>query len=257
LRHFLSPAPPNFHKNGLDTKIVACYIFHVNNKKESVVTAQDYPLRERKYARTKVGLMNAFMDRLKRSRFDDISIREVCQDAEVAEGTFFNYFPEKIDVVGYYLHLTTLKMIWKAKEETPAGKYIPLIDSVFGQISEELNNDNVIYQIISVLLVQGDRPKKIEISALEKKLAFPDYEGIEEMPSVILDEWLKECVVLAIKNGELPPKTKTEDVAVSLMTIIAGTLLAIRFGKSNGREYHYTRQLKALWKGLGVKEQGK
>ncbi|HOW35198.1 MAG TPA: TetR/AcrR family transcriptional regulator [Candidatus Omnitrophota bacterium] len=224
----------------------------MNTINQIVIQNEDYSLREKKYARTKVGLMNAFMERLKYNRFDDISIREVCQEVEVAEGTFFNYFPEKIDVVGYYLHLATLKIIWKAKKEAPAGKYLSLIDSVLSQMSLELNNNNVIYQIFSVLLVRSERPKKIDISALEKKMAFPNCEGIEETPSVILDEWLKECVALALKNGELPPKTKADDVVVSLMTIITGTLLAIKFGKSNSREYHYMRQLKALWRGLGV-----
>ena len=134
----------------------------------------EYSLREKKHARTKNAIMNAFMERLRHNRFDDISVRNVCDDAEVAEGTFFNYFPEKIDVIGYYLHLMTLKMIWKAKKETSSGKYLPVIDSVFRQLVEELNNNNLTYQIISVLLVQSERPKKVTISALEKRLAFPD-----------------------------------------------------------------------------------
>jgi len=215
------------------------------------MTPQDYPLRTRKYARTKLGLMNAFMDRLKHSRFNAISIKDVCKDVEVAEGTFFNYFPEKIDVARYFLHLTTIKMIWKAQKEVACGRYLPLIDSLFSQIPSTFNNSDLVYQIISVLIVQNEKPKKIKISPLEKSLAFPDCAGIEEVPSVILEEWFKECVEAAIKNGELSPKTNADDVVVSLVTILIGTSLAIRFNKSNSREYHYMRQLKALWKDLG------
>ena len=215
--------------------------------------AKEGSLREKKHAKTKIAIMNAFMERLKHSRFDDISIKKVCEDAEVAEGTFFNYFPEKIDVIGYYLYLTTLKMIWKAQKETSTGKYLPLIDSVFSQLSEEWNNNNLTYQILSVLIVHSERPKKVTIPALEKRLAFPDCAGIEETPSVVLDEWFKECVILAQKNGELPSKANVDDVVVSLMTIITGTLLAIRFSKINNRGYHYIRQLQVLWRGFGVR----
>jgi AcrR family transcriptional regulator len=214
---------------------------------------EEYSLREKKHARTKIAIMNAFMERLKNNRFDEISIKEVCRDAEVAEGTFFNYFPEKIDVIGYFLHLTTVKMIWKARKKAPAGKYLSLIESVFNQLSDEISNNNVIYQIISVLLAQTEKPKKIAISALEKKMAFPGCEGIEETPSVCLDEWFKESVTLALRNAELPPKTNADDVVVSLMTIISGTLLAIRFCNSHSRCYHFMRQLQALWRGLGVR----
>lgn len=214
-------------------------------------------LREKKFARTKIGLMNAFIDRLQNSRFDDISIREVCHEAEVAEGTFFNYFPEKIDVIRYYLQLLTLKMVWRAQNEVPVGQYLALINSFFSQTATELNNVNVIYQIISVLLVQREKPKKIEISAFEKQLAFPTCKGVEDSPVIVLDDWLKDGVAAALKNGELPPKTNVDDVTVSLMTILIGTLLALKFGNVKGRDYHYRRQLQALWKGLGVRGQGK
>jgi len=212
----------------------------------------EYSLREKKHARTKIGLMNAFMERLETSRFEEISIKEVCRDLEIAEGTFFNYFPKKLDVIVYYLLLTNVKMSWTANRETPASRYLPRIDSLFLQISERLKNNNVIFQIISVLLAQNERPKKIAISALEKRLAFPGCEGIEKIPAMAIDEWLTGCIKSALKNRELPPKTKVEDVVVSLVTIITGTLLAVRFNNSKSREYHYLRQLKALWKGLGV-----
>ena len=51
-----------------------------------------YSLRERKYAKTKISLANAFMERLKTKRFSDIAIKEVCENVEVSEGTFYNYF---------------------------------------------------------------------------------------------------------------------------------------------------------------------
>lgn len=215
--------------------------------------AKEYSLREKKHARTKIAIMDAFMERLKHDSFDDISIREVCKDAEVAEGTFFNYFPAKIDVIGYYLYLTTTRIIWKARKEVPPGKYLPLIDSAFRQLSEELDSNGLVYQIFSVLLTQSKKPKKAAISALEKILIFPDRPGIEETRSIALDEWFKECVILARKNGELPLNMNVDDVVISLITILTGTLLAVRFKDINSRGYHYVRQLKALWLGLGVK----
>ncbi|MDD5269948.1 MAG: TetR/AcrR family transcriptional regulator [Candidatus Omnitrophica bacterium] len=215
---------------------------------------EECSLREKKHAKMKIAIMNAFMGKLAHNRFDDISIRELCRDVEVAEGTFFNYFPEKIDVVRYFINLTSSKMIWKAKREVKDGKYLHLIDAVFCQMSKEWSNSNLAYQIISALLVQVERPKKMAISALERGLAFPDCAGIEETPPVSLGEWFKECVVSAQKNGELPSKTDVDDVIVSLATIMCGTLLVTRFSNSDSLGYHYMRQLKALWRGLGVAE---
>ena len=213
----------------------------------------EYPLREKKHARTKIAIMNVFIKRLEKTRFDDISIRQICQSVEISEGTFFNYFPEKIDIINYYSHLLFLKILWKTRKEVPQGKYIALIETVFKNAAAELNNVNIIYQIISIMVMQQERPKEMAISNIEKHFAFPDYDGIEDVPAIFIDRFFEECLKDALKNGKLPKKTKINDVAVSLMTILGGTLMAAKLGSIKDCAYHYTRQLKLLWKGLGIK----
>jgi len=197
--------------------------------------------------------MNAFIKRLEKTPFDDISIRQICKSVEVSEGTFFNYFPEKIDIINYYMHLIILKDVWKVQKEVSKGKYLALIDVVFGKLALELKNINIIYQLVAILSVQQERPRKIAINNLEKQLAFPDYPGIENIPSIFIDDFLNECLKGALKNKEIPKNTDIADVLVSLLTILGGTLLAAKLGGIKDLTYHYTRQLKLLWKGLGVK----
>ena len=83
---------------------------------------KEYSLRERKHARTKIAIMNAFIERLEKTRFDDISIRQICKSVEVSEGTFFNYFPEKIDIINYYMNLMFLKVVARARKDVPQGR---------------------------------------------------------------------------------------------------------------------------------------
>ena len=214
---------------------------------------RDYPLRERKHAKTKIAIMNAFIERLEKTRFEDISIREICKSVDISEGTFFNYFPEKIDIVNYYIHLVDLKTIWKAKKITPQGKYLALINSFFEKLSEEINNPNIIYQLISVMATQKEKPKTITIPNIEREIAFPGYAGINDIQLNMIDDFLRECLVGAVKNGGLRKSVQIDDVLVSLITILAGTLFAVKFENLNNRTYHYIRQLRLLWKGLGVR----
>jgi AcrR family transcriptional regulator len=199
--------------------------------------------------------MKAFMERLAYDRFEDICVKEVCKAAEVAQGTFFNYFPEKIEVIAYYLRLSTMRMAWKAKKYAQPGKYLVLVDAIFDQIAEEWNTDHIVYQVLSVLARQTDRPKNVSIPEVEKKLAFPQCDGIEDVPSLRLSEWFKEWIYKALDNGELPAGVNADDVVVALMAIIGGTLLATRFGNNvDKRGYYYKHHLKVFWKGLGVRE---
>jgi hypothetical protein len=217
------------------------------------MVAEEYSLRERKHAKTKIAIMDAFIKRLEKTRFDDISIREICKSVEISEGTFFNYFSEKVDIINYYSHLLFLKIFWKAQNEIPPGNYLALIEAVFKNVAAELNNVNIIYQIISVMIMQRDKPKTIIIPDVEKHFAFPDYKGIEDITPVFIDDFFEKCLKEAIKNGELPKKINIDDVLVSLTTIMVGTLLATKFVNIKDRTYHYMRQFNLLWKGLGIK----
>ena len=214
---------------------------------------KEYSLREKKHARTKIAIVNAFIKRLEKVRFDDISIRQICKIVEVSEGTFFNYFPEKIDIINYYMHLIFLKVVARAWQDVSAGQYLPLINATFSRLAEEsLNNNNIVYQMMSLMIVQRERPKMVVISNLERQIFSPGLQGIDNVKLMLLEDFLKECLIGAVNNGELPKDTKIEDVLVSLITILSGTLLAAKFAAIKDRSYHYARQLQFLWKGLGV-----
>ena len=217
---------------------------------------KEYSLREKKHAKTKIAIMDAFIKRLEKTRFDDISIRQICKSVEVSEGTFFNYFPEKIDIINYYMNFMFLEVVAKARKDAPQGKYLLLINATFARLAEELlKYNNIVYQMISLMIVQRERPKTVAISNLERQIYFPGSEGIENVRVMLVDDFLRECLIGAVKNGELAKNIKIDDVLVSLMTILSGTLLAAKFADIKDRSYHYMRQLGFLWNGLGAKRQ--
>ncbi|MDD5019321.1 MAG: TetR/AcrR family transcriptional regulator [Candidatus Omnitrophica bacterium] len=215
---------------------------------------KEYSLRERKHAKTKIAIMNAFIKRLEKTRFDDISVRQICKDVDVSEGTFFNYFPEKIDIINYYMHLEFLKVVWKSRKDVPEGACVALIDAVLENLGKELlRYDNIIYQLIALMIVQRQRPKPLSISDLERQIYLPDCEGIENIKVMLPDDFFSECLKEAVRHGELSKDIRIDDLQVSLMTILSGTLLAAKFAANKDMVYHFRRQLQFLWKGLGTK----
>ena len=214
---------------------------------------KEYSLREKKHARTKLAIVNAFVQRLRASRYDGISIRELCRSVEISEGTFFNYFPEKIDLINYYITLLLLKIIWKARREAPPGRSLALIDEVFVTLAGDLHSANLGYQLISIMVNQQERPEPVDITPIEKQLAFPRCAGIEEIPTMPIGVFFKGCLKDARAHGELPADVAIDDIVISLLAIMGGTLLAAKLENIRDKAYHYTRQLRLLWKGLGVR----
>ena len=191
--------------------------------------------------------------RLERTRFEEISIREICKIVEVSEGTFFNYFSAKIDIIHYYSSLVFLKVFWKAQKESPTGKHLAFIEAIFKNVAVEISNGNIIYPMLSIMIMQKEKPKVAVVSDIEKRFLFPDCPGIENVPIKFIDAILADCLNAAYKNGELPRTTKIDDAQISLMTILGGTVLATRFTNTKDQTYHFMRQLRLLWKGMGVK----
>ena len=217
-------------------------------------------LREKKHARTKIALMNAFIERLHNSRFEDISIKEVCASVEISECTFFNYFPGKIDVIIYYVNFMTMKIIWEAQKKAPKGKHIALINASFEELADNFAKINIVYELMSIMVVQHEKPAIAVISGIEKHFVFPDLAGIEDIAPLMIDDFFRECLERALKNGEFPASVNIDNALVSLMTIMAGTLMAVKFSDivksrdSKRLKYHYLRQLQMLWTDLGVKQ---
>jgi len=214
-----------------------------------------YSLREKKHARTKIALMNAFIGRLQKARFEDISIKEVCKSVEVSEGTFFNYFPEKIDVITYYVNLMTIKLVWNARQKSQKGKYIDLVNAFFEEIADEFNKIDIRYELISIIVVQHEKPKKAVIPDIEKHLFFPNLNGVENISPLFIDEFFRKCLEGALKNGEFPRNVNIDNALVSLMTILVGTMIAVKFSDIKDIKHQYLRQLRILWKELGIKKQ--
>jgi len=219
------------------------------------MTPERFSLRERKFAKRKIALAQAFIERLQSTRFEDIHISEVCASVDVSPATFFNYFPRKIDLIYYHNQLHTIRVIWKASRTAKGKQALDIIDAAFNGLLDEYENPNIVYEIISTVVGQRQHPQPIAISPAEKYYAFPDCEGIEQIQSasVLMEDFFDDYLKKAIANCELPKATNVKDAAMMLRTILAGVPLAMRFENFKNVGTQYRKQLALIWKALGRK----
>jgi len=227
------------------------------------VKRKDYPLRERKIAKKKVALTMAFVERLKSTRLEHISIREVCESLDISEGTFYNYFPSKIDLVYYFQQLTCIRLIWWAGKNAQSNEALGYIDVLFDVASENLDNSHLWFELFSVFIGEKRKPLVISVSALERYYAFPDHEGIENIEEVTLPAHITEKVRLAVRQGEFSHDVDVEEVVMSLMTLLAGmplavfaTMASVQDGFASLKE-RYRKHLQFIWEGFGRRFSGK
>lgn len=213
--------------------------------------SREISLREKKFAKTKLAIMDEFMRQLKVSRFDDISIQSVCATVEISEGTFFNYFPCKFDVLIYSLDLKGIYRSWCIDQKKSGKSILFQIDLFFEIIAKEFEEQHVVYEMLSAMIRERFQKKHMEISAAEKCFAFPDCLGMEDVTECAPDEYFTTVITDAQQAGEIPADADVGEIVMMLMSLLCGSVLAVPEARFSNVHYYMKKQLAYLWRGIG------
>lgn len=180
-------------------------------------------LRQRKFARTRLNLARVLADALAEQGFDEIPVKQLCRNAEVSEATFFNYFPRKQDLLAYLVHLWVLELGWHVKRAASTSRGLAVVDALFAEVARTCESrPRVLAEMLAWIARGGSLDSELEISALEKQLAYPDLEGIGDIPVKGIDALLVPALEKAMNSGDLPENT--------LMPLLLTSLLGVLFG---------------------------
>jgi len=203
-------------------------------------------LRQRKFARTRLALARVLADALGEESFAEVAVKRLCRTAEVSEATFFNYFPRKQDLLTYLAHLWLLELGWHVQRAAAGAKGLPVVDKLFAEVARTCERrPGVLAELLAWIARGGGLHSGLDISGLEKQLAFPELPGIENVPVQGLDAWLLPQVEAAISRGDLPENTLRPLVLGALLAMLLGVPLTL-LGSDPARIASAYRQQLAL-----------
>ncbi len=211
-------------------------------------------LRERKHAQTKIALAEAVMERLKAKRLEDISVKEVCETIPVSEVTFYNYFPQKTDVLVYILQLWRLEMEWHLLSWEEEKTNLEMIEAYFNFAAQSFEEyPGVLSETIAYFTQKRGCIHFDDLSIAEKILAFPKLPGIEEiqLPSNLKDKkFFEKYVRRAVAAEELPLNIDTELITYAIESLFIGSIMAFHLEQPAVIRPLCQNTLKIFWKGL-------
>jgi AcrR family transcriptional regulator len=187
------------------------------------------PLREMKFARVRLAILSAVVELTMDRALAEVSVREICEAAQVAPATFFNYFPSKEDVLVYYLRLWSIPLALQCREAAQEQSPLATLRALFNSTADEMERaPRLMFEIIAYIAHAHEPPRYPAITRAERLLAFPDLPGAEEIGPQSIDELLTTLLHLAVGAGELPSSTPVESSALALKAIFYGVPLATR-----------------------------
>jgi AcrR family transcriptional regulator len=213
------------------------------------------PLREKKFARVRLAILGAVVQLTKERPLADIAVREICELAQVAPATFFNYFPSKEDVLVYYMRLWSIPVTLQCRAVAAQRTAFDAVMAVFDHTAREMEQvPRLMFEMIAYIAQAQEPPQPPSISRAERLLAFPDLPGAGEVEPQSLDELFTALLQQARRTGELSPSIHIEAVALLLKTIFYGVPLATRREGSPTVRRAYHAVLNVLLAGLKQEE---
>lgn len=205
------------------------------------VARPDLSLRAMKAARVRLSIVGAVAQLTRERPLADIAVREICDLAQVAPATFFNYFPSKEDVLVYYMRLWSIPVTLLCRAAVERGGALDAITIVFDYTAGEMEQDpRLMLEMIAYIAQAQEPPRPLSISRAERLLAFPDLPEAAEVEPQTLDDLFTSLLQQALRTGDLAPALSLQAVVLLLKTIFYGVPLAARreSGATIRQAYH-------------------
>jgi AcrR family transcriptional regulator len=210
-----------------------------------------FSLRERKFARTRLAMADIVTHHLDNASLEALSVRALCERAQISEATFFNYFPKKDDIIVYLDKLWSLELNWYGRQAASQKRGLAVIEALFRYTAIQVQKKpGLMGEIIAHEARARDHSARPEITPAERAMAFSDLDGIEEIGEDSLETVLRTALQQAIDQGELPENTLISTAMVGLVSIFYGVPLAIQHSNPSGIAAMYRQQMEVLWAGL-------
>jgi len=206
-------------------------------------------LRAKKMARQKYAIAQAFARQLEKVGYEDVIIKELCSQLEISEGTFYNYFPKKLDVVLYIMDCLFIRVVWEVMQ---LPKEMPVKEKVyrfFDLATNQIQHPNVLIQFLSVGISHKIHQRVGVLTPLEISFLL-DSDTLMEFPYSSFFEFFEYLIKEAKELGQLPANCRVKDgVAAHIITFLGGVVLKEnpQFGDLKDIWKH---QLDIVWKGL-------
>ncbi len=215
-------------------------------------------LRQKKFARTRLALATELSNALVEQSLSEISVKALCREAEVSEATFFNYFPGKQNLLGYLAQLWLLELGWQVATASQAAPGLPAIQQLYVHSARIcIRRPGLMRELIAWLAHGGTLDATLQLSAFERKLAFPELEGIEKTPLRGIDALIVPQLEAAVSIGELPDNTLIPTLLSLLLAILFGVPLTLLSSHPGKIADLYQQQLRLVWSGVRAAAGGK
>ena len=196
-------------------------------------------LRQKKFASLKLKILECLMEKIESKTLEEVSVKEIAQELEISEMTFYNYFKNKKELIIYFIELWNIEM----NQVLLNTKTLSSIEAIFliyklTAIKIE-SNYRFMMEIIAFIALNGTPKKDLHITDAEIILRFGSLFSFQEGG---FKELLLPLLNSAIKNKEIKSRD-TQTLFIALHNTFFGTPLFVDAKSVGELQTLYKKQL--------------
>ncbi|MDH6351385.1 TetR family transcriptional regulator [Brevibacillus sp. 1238] len=209
--------------------------------------AETISLREKKKAKTKLALLEAALALINEGTFRSVLVDDICAQAEVSKVTFFKFFPQKEELLIYFMSIWQVRCYKELADNGKRG--FAAVRHVFSMVAQYAEKQpGIMLSLISFLAEQKMHPCVPALSEAELSLLFPDVEAAQraEIGGKNMHQIFEQCVQEAREDGQLVAHVSNEEAVVLLFSMFYGAYLSAHLFHSDDFMAYYELHLKTL-----------
>ncbi len=206
-------------------------------------------LRKEKSARLKVHILEQVLKHIGKKSFDDLYVDDICEKVKISKVTFFKYFPQKEDVLMYYLRVWCLHRAIELNDKPKEG--LQGIYYLFERMADEFEQrPGVLLSMVGYLADMKRAIKPFPIKAEEKLLLYPNTPDVQQVEVQSLEQMLERFTLEAVFKKEITRTTATRDVTNLLLATLLGSIITTHIAQINTTRVFFRRNIDWILKGL-------
>ena len=180
--------------------------------------------RKNKAAKLKVLILEQALKMIGNKSFEDLHVETLCKQVKISKVTFFNYFPQKEDILLYHFRIWCLAReveLSKNRHEGMKGIFF-----LFDKLCDAMELYQGMMLGLTAYLSNIKRtPRPFPVKKEEKILLFPQFPEVSNIEILSLEQIIEKFVLEAIFKKEITKSTSTRDITNLFSSLFYGVIV--------------------------------
>lgn len=206
-------------------------------------------IREKKSARIKLNILHASTQLLGKRSFNDLYVDEICERVRISKVTFFKYFPQKDDILLYYLRVWCLDRAVELHHQHKEG--IAGIRYLFDKVADTFErNPGLILNLISYFTSFSRPPSPFPLKLIERKMLYPQEGDMHQIQILSIPQMMEKFLLEAIFKKQITLSSDTRELASVFLTLLYGSVVTAHLEQISPIRGFFRRNIDNMLKGL-------